>query len=152
MEELLKNISTSKTFSTAPRKLKKQDNFDFDDAQRLGINEIPQPTTVPSGKKTTNAAALDNNDQGTNIRFAYPSIFKQDKNNRFSYSEFIAKDRNIYLQRKILLQQENLQKHTAVSWASASNTKKLDTKGLQLEDELENPLKREDVTNWPQCK
>ena len=51
-----------------------------------------------------------------------------------------------------MLQQEKLQKHTAATWAAASKTKNLNTKGLQLEDEPEDPVKEEDVINWPQCK
>ena len=155
MEELLKNVSASKTFSITPRQAKKfngSECFEFDDAQRHGIDEIPQPTTVPSGRKATTGES-DNNEESTSAKFAYPSVFKQGKENcRQTYAAFIANDRNIYLQRKFLLQQEKLQKHTAVTWAAASSSKKLNTKGLQLEDEQEELVKAEDVTNWPQCK
>lgn len=152
MEEFLKNIPASKTFSITPRQAKKfkENEYYFDDDAQM--NGIDGPTTVPSAEPTMTTTKMN---YSSDIRFAYPSLFNKGKENhhRQSYADFIANDRNIYLQRKILLQQERLQNHTAETWAAAKNTKKLNTKGLQLEDEMvEEAVKEEDVTKWPQCK
>lgn len=156
MEELLKNVPASKTFSITPRQAKKfKENeyyFYFDDAQ---MNGVDGPATIPSAEPTMTTTTTTKMNYSSDIRFAYPSLLNQGRENhhRQSYADFIANDRSIYLQRKILLQQERLQKHTAETWAAAKNTKKLNTKGLQLEDEMvEEAVKEEDVTKWPQCK
>lgn len=149
MEEFLKNIPASKTFSVTtrnPKKFKETEDFFFDDAQRHGVDEQPQAPSL-AGRHNL----MDKKEQ-TEIANSYIPLLIHEHKATFSYAEFIAKDRNVYHQRKILLQQEKLQNHTAATCAAASNTKNLDTKGLRLEDEPEEPVKEADVTNWPQCK
>ncbi len=138
MEELLKRISGSKTFSITTRKHTENEiNFD---AERHGIDEIPAPITHSTGKRPE---IINNNGSRP---------LKKDG----SLSEFISNDRNIYLQRKTLLQQEKLQKQSNASLTAASNTKKLNTMGLLTEDEIGDCIGGQQMKNnvslWPQCK
>ena len=73
---------------------------------------------------------MDKKEQ-TEIVNSYIPLLIHEHKATFSYAEFIAKDRNVYHQRKILLQQENC-KTTQQPLAAASNTKNLDTEGAEI--------------------
>lgn len=146
MEQVLKNVGASKTFSISrnTKKIYETDEiFDTTRGQRHGIYEIPTPTAVSSGKKP---------EINTEQRMT-----KTTNNEMHSFADFVANDRNIFAQRRILLQQEKLQKQTVTALIAASNTKKLNTKGLLQEEENATveevkSNKEIDVTKWPQCK
>ena len=140
MEQVLKNknIGTSKTFSIS-RNAKKI--FEKDEIFEQGIDEIPAPTMTNSKKSET-----------TNKKKQTPIFMEKDEksnNQKQNFSDFILNDRNFYNQRRILLQQEILQKQTT------NYNPNLSTKGLLEEENLsedENNLKEINVSKWPQCK
>lgn len=144
MEEVLKNIGTSKTFSVS-RHVKKL----LDDKYR-GIDEIPAPMTVSSGKKPemNNKEAIIPVITTTTVG---SNLLDTDSN----FADFIANDQNIFNQRKILLHQEKLQKQSIAAFLAAANTKKLNTKGLLQDDSEKDDVqytKEADVITWSQCK
>ena len=150
MEDLLKNISGSKTFSIARKApiLEKDTNYDAD---RLGISKIPVPMTVSTGKRP------EVNNGNYNEDYYKNNCAEWRRDSFYSYSEFILNDRNIFLQRKTLLYQEKLQKQTVAALASASNIKKLNTMGLAGSNVVDDNTQqldcfKDDVIFWPQCK
>ena len=144
MEEVLKNIGTSKTFSVSRHSKK------YLDEKYHGIDEIPAPMTGSSGKKPginikeTSIPVIATTTLGVNLHPA---------NNNFA--DFIKNDQNIFNQRRILLQQEKLQKQSIAAFLAATNIKKLNTKGLLRDDSDEDEIKyakEADVITWSQCK
>lgn len=71
-----------------------------------------------------------------------------------TFSEFISQDRNVYFQRKILMQQEQLQKHTAKVAAMKYSTKGLLPSEEPVDESKENIQDSDNkyVKSWPQCK
>lgn len=140
MEQVLKNkkIGTSKTFSIS-RNAKKM--FENDEIFEHGIDEIPAPTMIKP--------------ETANNKKQTPILMEKDEklnNQKQNFSDFIFNDRNFYNQRRILLQQEKLQKQTT------NSNPNLDTKGLLQEENLterigdKSTLKEINVSTWPQCK
>jgi hypothetical protein len=148
MEQVLNKIGSSKTFSIS-RNAKKI--FENDEIFDHMIDEIPAPAPMTISKKPETKI---NKKQTQNI---IESNQKMQRN----YSDFIKNDRNIYIQRKILLQQELLQKQCT----NLTNSRIFNTNGLLQEglggggggggEEIryhETTLKEIDISTWPQCK
>lgn len=138
MEQVLKNIGSSKTFSISRNA---KNVFENDGIYDHGIDEIPipAPTTMTISKKPEITRTV---------------FEKQQERRHQNFSDFILNDRNFYNQRKILLQQEQLQKQSTSSTAPST----LNTKGLLQEDGdvggggSDSSVKEIDVSTWPQCK
>lgn len=178
MEELLKNITGRSTF-TISRNPKKSN--DFLDADRLGMAEIPAPTSVAGDKRPigdfSNKPGPGNLLPGStntkrskddviecessaalcNARILNTNPKHRNNNQSNSFSDFILNDSNFVLQRKILLQQEKLQKLSIAAFKEKSDSKILSTKGLNIDegfdDTLDGPNKnqQDNLLTWPQC-
>ena len=167
MEEILKNISGSKTFSI-PRNPKKSKEFlgfsKIPDAERHGMDQVPSPKTGSSGKRPelsikTTITNVENSKENDYSYAIFDMGCSNVQNLYIDYADFIKKDQNIWNQRRILLHQERMQKQSVSAWTAASSTKKLNTKGLIAEeatnDKQGNIIEFKDmldVTRWPQCK
>lgn len=143
MEQILKNIGVSKTFSIS-RNTKKDEMFD------RGIDEIffkglEPPSTMPTKIK------VDENNQKT-----------QQKQQTQNFSDFIKNDRNFFHQRKILLQQEKLQKQFVKNLTNLSTTGLDDVDNNNIRNHKDykdykeykeyKDYKEINVSKWPQCK
>lgn len=141
MEQVLKNIGTSKTFSVS-RHAKK-----LLDEKYHGIDEIPAPMTVSSGKRPE----INNKETIIPVITTTTALLDAESN----FADFIANDQNFFNQRRILLHQEKLQRQSIAAYLAATNTKKLNTKGLLQDDSDADEVKyakEADVITWSQCK
>lgn len=160
MEEILKNISGSKTFSI-PCNPKKSREYSFYDAERHGMDQVPVPKTGSSEKRPDfgNKTTITNVDKDQAGGHLETNVHSNNHKQYADYADFIKKDKNVWNQRLILLQQERMQKQSMAAWTAATSAKKLNTKGLIVEDEEAGSCGYKgnefkdllDVTKWPQC-
>lgn len=138
MEQVLRNIGSSKTFSISRNPKKNFENEEtFDTMRNEMIDEIPTTTAVKPEIINNKLAQMTTRSK---------SFHSEPQN----FADFIANDRNIFIQRKLLLKQEKLQKQSIKHSLSAN----LNTKGLLQEDvDIDEKCPKEiDVSSWPQCK
>lgn len=132
MEQRLSNICGSKTFSLGRRDL----NFPLDEPDSSQIREGDSITESKSYNNFSIPVASNVN-RPTSLKCT--SVTVND-----NFANFLEKDEGIYLQRQIIMQQEQFQKHAILT--NGRKMKRIDSEFCPVKEEL-----HFDVVSWPQC-